>query len=213
MTPATITGNTTRESSFVFPPSWFPPSLLFVIRAAWLQGSQRTVRMSQSRLLSSLYTNDREARCLWSAPYHNGRLTSDDTSCATTRFLSWGIGVSWMVIADSLSDLCYNWNKTRIASKTVLPGLKPLSVHRSIIRRRRRQFSLRVGLLTKAVKAQFHPDDTAHLTCCDQHAWLNKVWKMFPLTTKCVRQLYWRQRFICNRLTAVITTLGLKVLH
>lgn len=152
---------------------YFPLSA-FCDQGSMTAGSQRTVRMSQSRLLSSLYTNDRDARCLWRAPYHNGRLTSDDTSCATTRFLSWGIGVSWMVITDSLSDLCYNWNKTRIASKTVLPRLKPLPVHRSIIWRRR-QFSLRVGLLTKAVKAQFHPDDTAHLTCSYQHAWLNKV--------------------------------------
>lgn len=134
----------------------------------------KAVRMSRSRLLSSLYTNDREARCLWRAPYHNGRLTSDDTSCCTTRFLSWGIGVSWIVIADSLSDLCYNWNKTRIASKTVLPRLKPLSVHTSIIWQ-----PCQFGLLTKAVKTQLHLDDTAHLTCSDQHARLNKVGKMF----------------------------------
>ena len=130
--------------------------LCFCDQGSMTAGSQRTARMSQSRLLSSLYTNDREARCLWRAPYHNGRLTSDDTSCCTTRFLSWGIGVSWIVIADSLSDLCYNWNKTRLASKTVLPRLKPLSVHTSIIWQRR-QFSLRVGLLTKAVKGSVPP--------------------------------------------------------
>lgn len=143
----------------LFPPSCqcsVTSSSAFCERGSMTAGSQRAVRMSWSRLLSSLYTNDREARCLWRVPYHNGRLTSDDISCCTTRFLSWGIGVSWSVIADSLSDLSYNWNKTRIASKTVLPWLKPLSVHTSIIWQRR-QFSLRVGLLTKAVKSSVPP--------------------------------------------------------
>lgn len=156
MTSANINGSTTFESIFVFPPSWLPPSLPFVIRAAWLREAKGAVRMSRSSLLSPLYTNDRAARCLWRAPYHNGRLTSDGTGCCSTRFLSWGNGVSWIVITDSLSDLGYNWNKTRRASKTVLPRLKPLSVHTSGVRRRRR-FSPSVGLLTEAVKSSVPP--------------------------------------------------------
>lgn len=108
---------------------WVHPLQLFTTafcdQGSMTAGCQRAVGMSWSTLLSPLYTNDRDARCLWRAPYHSGRLTSDDISRCTARFLSWGIGVSWFVIADSLSDLCCNWNKTRMASKTALPGLKP----------------------------------------------------------------------------------------
>lgn len=154
-TSANINGIATSESIFVFPPSRLPPSLLFVIRAAWLQEAKGLSGCHKAGL-HHLFILMIERRDAFEEPYHNGRLTSDDTSCCTTRFLSWGNGVSWIVIADSLSDLCYNWYKTQIASETVLPRLKPLSVHTSIIWQRR-AFSLRVGLLTKAVKSSGRP--------------------------------------------------------
>ncbi len=127
-------------------PSFFSTFLLAYLPLCFLQSGEElqsngAVRMSWTTLSSSLQANDRKGRgtmaacvCLWRMPHHNGRLTLDDISCCTTRFLSWGI-IRQLVCyhAGSLCDPCYNWNKTQIASKTVLPRLKPLSIHTTII--------------------------------------------------------------------------------
>lgn len=86
---------------------------------------------------SSLYTNDiKEGRtivgciCLWRVAHHKGRLTLDDIRCCITHFLPWGISCQLVCYhTGSVCDPCYNWNKTQIASKTVLPRLKPFSNH------------------------------------------------------------------------------------
>ena len=120
-----------------------PPSTLFIVkgRAMEPRGCQRVMNEHFHLLFKRMIERGRGtiAGCvsLWRVPHHNGRLTSDDISRCTTRFLSWGISCQLVCYhAGSLCDPCYNWNKMQIASKTALPGLKPLSIHTTVTRRR-----------------------------------------------------------------------------